>query len=71
MDTRKQASLTRGTLNLDDKFAVKHWTTHWGVSVVELQQAIDKVGPSIHAIAKELGQSEEFENEHRPANDDR
>jgi hypothetical protein len=61
MDIRKQTPLTRGTLNLDDKFAVKHWTTQWGVTLEELQ-AIDKVGPSIHAIAKELGQSEEFES---------
>jgi hypothetical protein len=53
--------LTRGTLNLDDKFAVKHWLKQWGVTIEELQQAIDKVGPSIHAIAKELGQSEELE----------
>jgi hypothetical protein len=62
MDIRKQTPLTRGTLNLDDKFAVKHWTAQWGVTIEELQQAIDKVGPSIHAIAKELGQSEEFES---------
>jgi hypothetical protein len=27
---------------------------------------MDKVGPSIHALAKELGKSEELESEHRP-----
>ena len=68
MGTRTQTPLSRSTLNLDDKFAVKHWTTQWGVTIEELQQAIEKVGPSIHAIAKELGQSEELESEHHPTN---
>jgi hypothetical protein len=70
MNARKQTPLTRGTLNLDDKFAVKHWTTEWGVTIEQLQQAIEKVGPSIHAIAKELGQSDELEGEHCPTNDE-
>jgi hypothetical protein len=58
MKLKKQAPLTRGTLNLNDKFEVKHWTTRWGVTLEELRRATDKVGPSIPAIAKELGESE-------------
>jgi Protein of unknown function (DUF3606) len=58
MKIKKQAPLTRGTLNFADKFAVKHWIAQWGVTVEELQRAADKVGPSIPAIAKELGKSE-------------
>ena len=58
MKLRKQVPLTRGTLNLDDKFAVKHWIAEWGATVEELQRAADKVGPSIPAIAKELGKSD-------------
>src|ERR1700722_14668328 len=60
-----QTSLNRGSLNLDDKFEVKHWTTQWGVTVEDLRRAMDKVGPSVHAIAKELGKSDDLEAEHR------
>jgi hypothetical protein len=50
-------------LDLGNKFEVKHWTIQWGVTLEDLRRAIDKVGPSIHAIAKELGKSEELESQ--------
>jgi Protein of unknown function (DUF3606) len=59
MKARKQTPLSRGILNLDEDFQVKHWTAQWGVTKEQLQRAIEKVGPSIHAIAKELGKAEE------------
>jgi hypothetical protein len=49
--------LNRASLNLEDKSATRHWTREWGVTKRDLQRAIDKVGPAIHAIAKELGKS--------------
>jgi uncharacterized protein YukE len=65
MKITTQTPLNRGSLNLDDKFEVKHWTTQWSVTVEDLRRAMDKVGPSIHAIAKELGKSDDQEAAHR------
>jgi hypothetical protein len=66
MKITTQTPLNRGSLNLEDKFEVKHWTSRWNVTIEDLRRAMDKVGPSIHAIAKELEMSEELESEHRP-----
>ncbi len=51
--------LDRASLNLEDKSATRRWTKEWGVTKTDLQRAIDKVGPAIHAVAKELGKSQE------------
>jgi hypothetical protein len=52
---RRAPPLARGNLNLEDKAATRHWSKAWGVSKREMQRAIDKVGPAVHAVAKELG----------------
>lgn len=53
--SRKAPPLERANLNLDDKSATRHWIKKWGVTRSEMQRAIDKVGPALHAVAKELG----------------
>jgi hypothetical protein len=57
--SNNKTPLDRASLNLDDESATKHWTKEWGVTKTDLQRAIDKVGPAIHAVAKELGKSQE------------
>ncbi len=52
---RRSPPLDRGNLNLDDPAATRHWTKKWRVTRSELQRAIDKVGPTVRAVAKELG----------------
>jgi hypothetical protein len=52
---RKSPPLERANLNLEDKCATRHWIKKWGVTRSEMQRAIDKVGPALHAVAKELG----------------
>jgi hypothetical protein len=42
MKITTQTPLNHGSLNLDDKFEVKHWTTQWGVTVEDLRRAIDR-----------------------------
>jgi hypothetical protein len=55
--SNKKPSPNRGTLNLENKSEARHWTKEWGVTRNDLQVAIDKVGPAVHAVAKELGKS--------------
>jgi hypothetical protein len=55
MSNRKSSPLDRANLNLADRAATRHWSKTWGVSKSEMQRAIDKVGPTVHAVAKELG----------------
>jgi hypothetical protein len=52
---RRSQPLDRANLNLADRAATRHWSRTWGVSKREMQRAIEKVGPAIHAVAKELG----------------
>jgi hypothetical protein len=55
--SNKKPPPNRGTLNLENKSEARHWTKEWGVTRGDLQAAIDKVGPAVHAVAKELGKS--------------
>jgi Protein of unknown function (DUF3606) len=55
--SNKKPPPNRGTLNLENKSEARHWTKEWGVTRCDLQAAIDKVGPAVHAVAKELGKS--------------
>ena len=50
---RRAPPLDRANLNLADRAATRHWSKTWGVSKREMQRAIDKVGPTVHAVAKE------------------
>ena len=45
----------RNLIALNEELEVKYWTKHLGVSRVELQRAVDKVGNSAAAVRKELG----------------
>jgi len=49
-----QPSLDRANIDIRNKWEVRHWTKEWDVTQSELQRVIDKVGPAVHAIAKEL-----------------
>jgi hypothetical protein len=45
----------RSHIAMHDKAEVRHWTRHLGVSVSDLQLAVDKVGNSVAAVRKEKG----------------
>ena len=49
-----QPSLDRANVDIRNKWEVRHWTKEWDVTKSELKRAIDKVGPAVHATAKEL-----------------
>jgi Protein of unknown function (DUF3606) len=52
---RRSPPLNRASLNLEDRAATRHWSKTWGVSKRDMQRAVEKVGPTVHAVAKELG----------------
>jgi hypothetical protein len=49
-----QTSLDRANIDIRNKWELRHWTKEWDVPKSELKRAIDKVGPAVHAVAKEL-----------------
>ena len=51
----KKEQPDRLRINVHESWEVKYWTKHLGVTVEELQQAVDKVGNSAAAVRKELG----------------
>ena len=61
-----QPSLNRANIDIRNKWEVRHWTKEWDVTKSELQRAIDKVGPTVHAIAKELRGNGHWLPEDRP-----
>ena len=48
----------RARINMGEDYEVRYWTQKWGVSKERLQQAVDKVGASVKAVARELGKPE-------------
>jgi len=57
-DRTKKGAQDRDRINMGEDYEVRYWTQKWGVTKERLQQAIDKVGASIKAVARELGQPE-------------
>jgi hypothetical protein len=45
----------RSKINMSENFEVKYWLKALGVSMSELQRAVEKVGNSAAAVRKELG----------------
>jgi hypothetical protein len=45
----------RSKINMHQPHEVKYWTRELGVSVDELQRAVDKVGNSAATVRKQLG----------------
>ena len=53
---------TRGTqdrvrINMNQEHEVKYWTDKFDVSREELQRAVDKVGPMVDAVERQLRRS--------------
>jgi hypothetical protein len=45
----------RSRIDMADEAQVRHWTKKFGVDREKLQRAVEKVGPVIKTVAKELG----------------
>jgi len=53
-DLKRQGPQDRSKINMQEAYEVKYWARALGVSMEELQKAVDKVGNSAAAVRKEL-----------------
>ena len=51
----KREQPDRSKINMGEDFEIKYWLKALGVSMNELQRAVDRVGNSAAAVRKELG----------------
>lgn len=42
-------------IHLDEEYEVRHWVLKWSVPSEELKRAIQKVGPFVEDVRRELG----------------
>jgi len=52
---KKSASMDQDRIRLNETHEVKYWTQALGVSKEDLEQVIQKVGNSLHAVLDQLG----------------
>lgn len=53
-DRNKRGPEDASRINLNEDYEVEYWTNRFGVSKERLKAAVDKVGVSVDAVAKEL-----------------
>jgi len=53
-DLKRRGPQDRSKINMQEAYEVKYWARALGVSMEELQKAVDKVGNSAAAVRKEL-----------------
>jgi len=54
-DLKNRGAQDRARVNLNEDHEVRNWTQKWGVSKEQLAAAVNKVGVSADAVARELG----------------
>ena len=54
-DLKDRGARDRSRVNIHEDYEVRYWTEKWGVSKERLSQAVQKVGASAEAVARELG----------------
>ena len=54
-DLKDRGAQDRSQVNVQEDYEVRYWTQKWGVSKEQLTAAVQKVGVSVSAVARELG----------------
>jgi len=54
-DKSNRDARDRSRINADEDYELKYWADKWGMSVVELRQVVDQVGPMTKDVAAKLG----------------
>lgn len=54
-DLKDRGAQDRSRVNINEKHEVRYWTAKWGVTKQQLMAAVQKVGVSVAAVAKQLG----------------
>jgi hypothetical protein len=56
-DLKGRGARDRSRVNMHEEYEVRYWVEKWGVTKERLGQAVQKVGASAEAVARELGKS--------------
>jgi hypothetical protein len=56
-DTTKRGKADRTRVNVHQNHELRYWTEKFGVTPERLKEAVAKVGTSVEAVQRELGQS--------------
>ena len=56
-DLNNRGAQDRARVNVNEDHEVRYWTQKWGVSKEQLAAAVNKVGVSADAVARELGKA--------------
>ena len=54
-DLKNRGAQDRARVNLNEDHEVRYWTQKWNVSKEQLAAAVNKVGVTADAVARELG----------------
>ena len=54
-DLKDRGTQDRSRVNVNEDYELRYWTQKWGVSKEQLTAAVQKVGVSVSAVARELG----------------
>jgi hypothetical protein len=54
-DLTNRGAQDRSRINVNEKHEVRYWTQKWDISEEQLAAAVKKVGVSVDAVARELG----------------
>jgi len=53
-DKSKQGKADRDRINTSEDYEVQDWAKHFGVSKEKIKDAVEKVGPMVKDVQKEL-----------------
>jgi hypothetical protein len=56
-DLKNRGAQDRARVNVNADHEIRYWTQKWGVSKEQLAAAVNKVGVSADAVARELGKA--------------
>jgi Protein of unknown function (DUF3606) len=56
-DLKNRGAQDRARVNVNEDHEVRYWTEKWGISKEQLAAAVNKVGVSADAVARELGKA--------------
>ena len=53
-DLTKRGAADRSRINMEEDYEVEYWTKRFGVSREQLKRAVEKAGPMVEDVQREL-----------------
>lgn len=54
-DKRNTGSPDRDRINVNEDYEVQYWSKELGVTPEQLREAVERVGPTVDAVRRQLG----------------